>query len=98
MPNRKRHILEQIYDNVHIALWSILTAALIFLGFFVFPNIPAAQRRYEATRALELKSEQDYYCRKWGMIQGSANYHACMMDLQEYRTKVERRLMEEANF
>ena len=97
MPGRKSRILEQIYDNVHIALWSTLITALIFFAIFVVPNIPAARRSYEATRALELASERDFYCRKWGLIPGSAHYRTCMIDLQEYRKKVERRLMEESN-
>lgn len=87
-------VVSQAYDIVHLALWSVLIAGLICFALFVLPDIPAAQARYAAARALEIQSTQDLYCRKLGMKPGSLGYRDCLLDLQDYRATIERRLAE----
>lgn len=93
-----KRVVEQVYDNVHVLLWAILIFALVFFGIFVAPKFPEERAKYQATRALEIASENDFYCRKWGMAPGNANYRDCVFDLQELRKKVERRIDDESLF
>ena len=93
-----QRILEQLYDHVHLGLWSLLITGLIFLGLFAIPNLPAARAKYEATRALAITAEHDLYCRKLGFGPNSGNYPACILVLQDFRRKVERRLANESLF
>jgi len=93
-----KRVVEQVYDNVNVLLWAILIAALVFFGIFVAPKLPKEKAKYEATHALEIASENDFYCRKWGMAPGNANYRGCMLDLQDLRAKVERRIDDKSLF
>ena len=87
-----------VYDNVHMALWATLLAALIFLGAFGIPAMSAGRARYEAARAHQIEAEDAFYCRKWGMGAGSGKHLLCMTDLQQFRRGVEKRLADESDF
>jgi hypothetical protein len=88
----------RLYDNVELALWSLLLSGIICFGAFVVPNLSKIWARAEAQRTLEVAKEDSYYCKKWNMTVGSGKYHQCMFDLGELRTKIEKRIYEENEF
>ena len=96
--SRIKPLVVLVYDNVHMALWATLIAALIFLGAFGIPAMSAGQARYEAERAHQIEAEDAFYCRKWGMGAGSGKHLLCMTDLQQLRRGVEKRLADESDF
>jgi hypothetical protein len=98
MSRRTRLIIEQVYDNLHHALWAVVIAGLFFFVAFDVPRLPEMQARYQAQRALEIEGEHDFYCRKWGMVPGSGKHNLCMSDLQQFRRSVEKRIEDESLF
>ncbi len=63
-----RKLVGDIYDTVHIALWSLLIAFVIFFAVFTLPRIPQLQAEMQAKRILELAAEDRSYCEKWGFV------------------------------
>ncbi|MFZ2076614.1 MAG: hypothetical protein WAV38_08195 [Xanthobacteraceae bacterium] len=84
-------LISDIYDTVHIALWSILIAAIIFFCLFTLPKIRQAQAQLDVQRILEIAAENRLYCEKWGFPVGADKHTACALDLQELRAKIEQR-------
>jgi hypothetical protein len=58
-------LITNIYDTVHIALWSILIAAIIFFSLFTLPKIWPVQAQLEVQRIQEIAAENRRYCEKW---------------------------------
>lgn len=85
-------IVEAAYDNIHAALWAILIVFTLYTVIFILPGLPAARARLERQRLAEIAAESRFYCEKWGMPVGSQREVLCMLDLQEIRTNVERRI------
>jgi len=90
-------IVRRIYYHVAIALWATLVGYVIFFLAFVIPNVAKAASRAESLRAQEIAAEQKSYCEKWGMMEGTHDHTLCILDLQEFRRKIERRLIDETD-
>ncbi len=90
-----RATIERVYDHVHLALWSVLIAFLLFFAFVVLPKAPAEQARHHAMRILQNEAEYDFYCRDWGLIPGTRRYAQCVSDLTQFRHKVEKQFVED---
>lgn len=84
-----------ICDNVHYALWALLVSFTLYFVFVVVPNMPATQARYQRQRIRQIAAEHEFYCKKWGMGAGTQAHDQCILDLQAFRAKVERRLSED---
>jgi hypothetical protein len=69
----------RVYDLVHLALWSLLMAFLLFFALVVLPKVPAQQARQQAVRMLQNEAEYDSYCRGWGLMPGTRLYAQCLM-------------------
>jgi hypothetical protein len=87
-------LITDIYDTVHIALWSILIAAIIFFCLFTLPKIQQVQAQMEVQRIQEIAAENRQYCEKWGFLVGTDKHAACTLDLRELRAKIEQRATE----
>jgi hypothetical protein len=87
-----------IYDNVHLAVWSLALSGLICFIIFVVPKMPEARVRAELLRAREISAETKYYCEKWGMPEGTHAHILCALDLQEFRAKIEKRMAQDMDF
>jgi hypothetical protein len=85
----------QVYDHVHLALWSSLIAFLLFFTLIVLPKVPAQQARHQAMRMLQNEAEYDAYCRGWGLMPGTRLYAQCLTDLAQFRRSVERQFAED---
>ncbi len=93
---RPRHLTAAgIHDFINTALWAALAAATIYFVVMVIPAIPEARARWEARRIHEINEEYNYYCRNLGMGLGLPHHDECILNLQEFRTKVEQRIIAE---
>ena len=90
-------IIRQIYDTVHMALWALLVAGMVFLLLHI-PQMRDARAIAEAQRVQEISQENKLYCEKWGMRAGTHEHLICTMDLDAIRAKVEQRIADESNF
>jgi hypothetical protein len=88
-PTRGWKLISDIYDTVHIALWSILIALIIYFSLFTLPKIRQAKAQLGVQRIQEIAAENMRYCEKWGFLAGTDKHTACMLDLQELRAKIE---------
>ncbi len=89
--------LEKFYQNIHAACWASLTAFLLYFAVVIAPQIPEIQARVERLRIQETASEHELYCGKLGMGLGTSRHNECVVLLQEFRMKAERRLADEIN-
>jgi hypothetical protein len=87
--------INAIYDNVHLVLWASLISFLVYFAVVVAPNIPAAQARYQILQVQQIAAEHEFYCDKWGMGAPTQAHDQCILDLQAFRAKVERRIIDE---
>jgi len=79
----------RVYDLVHLALWSLLIAFLLFFALIVLPNVPGRQAKQQAMRMLQNQAEYDAYCRGWGLMPGTRLYAQCFTYLAQFRRSVE---------
>jgi len=97
-PNKIRDLVSRAYDQTEIALWSLgLSAIICFLAFGV-PRLPEIAARAERIRAQEIAAEYAYYCENFGFKPRGQEYARCVLDLGEFRLKVEKRIAAEEDF
>ena len=87
--------ISAIYDNVHMALWAMLVSFVLYFVTIIAPNIPTAQAKFQRDRIQQLAAEHEFYCNKWGMGVGIQAHDQCILDLQAFRAKVERRMSDD---
>jgi hypothetical protein len=97
-PDRTMALVRAVYDEVHLALWAVLTALVIYFSVFVAPKLPKLQAAAERHRIERIASQDDAYCAKWRMGPASAMHDECISDLQQLRTNIENRIAEESAF
>jgi hypothetical protein len=95
---QKKVLVRRIYDNVHAALWASLVALVLYYIFVIFPKFPEIRNQAEIRRAGEITAEHEYYCAKWGMRRETQAHDQCLIDIQQFRSKVEKRIADESEF
>jgi hypothetical protein len=90
--------VQSIYDQVHLALWAILAALVLFFLAFIAPRLPEAAARAERLRIQEILQENENYCAKWQMGRGTKMHDQCILDLQELRWKAQNRFADQLDF
>lgn len=90
-----RELIIKVYDTVHLALWSGLVAFVIWFCVFVLPGMALLQAEAQAKLILEQAADDRHYCTKWGFAPGTQKHAACILDLEEFRTKIYRRVSDE---
>jgi hypothetical protein len=88
-----RKVARRLYGIVHVVLWAGLAAWLSIL-LSSLPRMSEVRAIAQRERVQELIGENQSYCTKWGLIPSTHEYTLCTMDVQEIRTKHERRLAE----
>jgi hypothetical protein len=91
-------LVQSIYDHVHLALWAILAAFVVFFLALIAPRLPEAYARAEALRIQEITQENEDYCAKWQMGLGTKMHDQCISDLQELRSKAQNRFADRLDF
>lgn len=97
-PRGTMELVSRVYDEVHLALWAILTAFLIYFAVFVAPKVSEFQAAAERLRLDAIAHENEAYCAKWGVGAGTPGHNECLEDLQELRANIERQRQEDAFF
>jgi len=82
-------------DQTEIALWSLGLSAIICFAAFTIPRLPEILARAKRIRAQEIAAEYAYYCEKFGFNPRAQKYEQCLLDLGEFRLKVEKRIADE---
>ena len=90
-------IAKRIHHNVEVALAATLFAFVMYLAVFIFPKMPEIQAQYARVRAQEISVENDLLCEKLSIKRGSDRYNQCLLDVGEFRGKVERRAYDEVS-
>lgn len=99
MPSNEKLVFAQkIYDTVHTALWAVLTACVLYFICFALPKVPEIHRELEMRQASEIAMEDEFYCSKLGMAKGSQRHNECLFYIGEFRSKVEKRVMDSSDF
>ena len=91
-------IVQSVYDYVHMALWATLVAFVVFFLAFIVPRMPEAASRAERIRIQEISQENEDYCAKWQMGLATKRHNQCILDLQEFRWKVQNRFADQLDF
>jgi hypothetical protein len=90
--------VRRVYDNVEAALWATLLAFVIYFIVFTLPNMRRISEQNEIAQLQEIAAENASYCEKFGMIAGTENFNHCLLDLGEFRMKVENRMSDHSEF
>jgi len=96
--NKTMTFVRKSYDNVHMALWAILAAFVLYFIIFVAPNVSEAREQAARLRLQEIAAEYNQFCQKWGMAAGTSADPQCVLDLQAFRAGVEKRMADENEF
>ena len=88
----------RVYDDVEIALWATLFAFVIYFIAFIIPKLPEVRAQTERVRVQEIAAENAFYCQKLGVKVGTDKHKQCLLDLEEFRLKVEKRIYDESEF
>jgi hypothetical protein len=88
----------RLYINVEVALWATLLAFVIYFIVFINPKMHEIWAQNERVRVQEIAAESSLYCEKFGMKVGTENYRQCLLDLGEFRMKVEQRIYDQSVF
>ena len=89
-------LVRRVYDEVHLALWAILAAFLIYFAVFVAPKLPEFQAAAERLRLHDIANENEAYCAKWRMGAGTPLHNQCLEDLQELCAHIDKQFEEDA--
>jgi hypothetical protein len=95
MSTRFWEIARRIHRNVELALWATLFAVVIYLTIFVLPKLPEIHAHNAIVRVQEISAESAWLCEKLNIKRGSDRYNQCLLDVGEFRGKVERRAYDE---
>ena len=96
--NKPWEAVSRVSDNAEVALWALLLTSVIFFFAFVVPKLPEISAQNVRIRAEEIATENAYYCEKLGMKAGTQKHSQCLLDLGEFRLKVEKRITDESFF
>jgi hypothetical protein len=91
-------VVGRVYDNVEAALWAAFLAFVIYFVAFTVPKMPEVRAQTERARVQEIAAENALYCEKFGMKVGTEKHKQCLLDLGEFRTKVEKRVYDQSVF
>lgn len=90
-PNVQR-IIHRIYAEVYAALWAMLCAGTVYFLVFIVPHFPEIAAKAELQRIRDIAAEDNFYCNKWGMPEGTPRFISCTLDLHRIRAEAERRI------
>jgi hypothetical protein len=87
-----RQAIGRIYDDVETGLWACLIAALIFFVVLFVPHASELRARAEGVRAQEIAAENRQLCEQLGKLSGTHEHVTCILDMQAFRAKIEKRI------
>jgi hypothetical protein len=88
--------IREIYDKIESALWAMLFAFVIYFITFVLPKLPEIQAQSARVRVEEIGAENASLCEKLSIERGTDKYNQCLLDVGEFRWKVEKRALDDS--
>jgi hypothetical protein len=86
-----------VYSAAHVFFWCLL-AAIVAMALFSIPRISEARAVAERERLREISAENRFFCEKWGLRASTHEHLICTMDLNEIRSRAEKRLTDNDQF
>jgi hypothetical protein len=77
-------------------MWAMLAAFVIYFITFVLPKIPENKAQRERVQVIEIGAENASLCEKLNIKRGTDKYNQCLLDVGEFRRKVEKRADDES--
>lgn len=96
--DRTMSLLRVVYDEVHLALWAILIAFLLYFVIFVAPSLPEHMAAAERARIAQIAVRDGAFCAKWRMGPGTTLHQECLLDLQQLRATIKQSMADESDF
>jgi hypothetical protein len=90
--------VRRVYNNVEAVLWATLLAFVIYFTVCTLPSMRKISEQNEITQVQEIAAENASYCEKFGMKTGTEKHNQCLLDLGEFRMKVEERMSDHSEF
>ena len=96
-PTKKkmREIARRVHTNIESAVWATLIAFVIYFITFVLPKLPETQAHRARIRIEEIGKENTSLCEQLGIKRGADSYNQCLLDVGQFRWKVENRAYDE---
>ena len=91
---KTREIVNRVHDHLEIALWAILLSFVIYFIVFILPNVSETQAQREIIRVQEIAAENEAFCEKLDLKRGTNKYNRCLLDIGQFRLKVEKRVLD----
>ena len=91
-----RTVALRIYEQVNLALWAALVALVIFCAVVIVPQMPRTRADGQVARAAAREHEDAFYCKHWGLSDGTPTYAKCMTDLITFRRSIEQQRDDES--
>src|SRR5689334_8325013 len=98
MSPKIRLIASRVYTNIESALWAMLFAFVIYFITFVLPKLPEIQAQSARVRVEEIVAENASLCEKLSIKRGADKHNQCLLDVGEFRWKVEKRVYDDLNW
>ena len=95
MSLKAREIASRVYDNIEIAMWAMLFAFVIYFITFILPKLPETAAQRARVRVEEIGAENAALCEKLSIKRGTDGHNQCLLDVGEFRWKVEKRFSDE---
>jgi hypothetical protein len=73
----------------------MLFAFVVYFITFVLPKLPEIQAQQARVRAEEVDAENASLCEKLSIKRGTDKFNQCLLDVGEFRWKVEKRASDE---
>jgi hypothetical protein len=90
--------VQRAYDHIEIALWAALLAFVIYFIAFVIPGLPELQAQNERIQAQEIAAENATFCEKLNMKRGTDKHNQCLLDVGQFRQKIEKKIYDASNW
>ena len=90
MDSGTKQKISQVYDKMHVVLWSGLVALLIFFALYTLPKLRAFQlKELQVRHLIDLAAEEEALCAKLAMGKGTPAHDQCLPAVQDFRAAVE---------
>lgn len=90
-------LAERLVCEIHTALWATLLAFALYFLAFILPQLPEARTRAERLRLHDIAAEDELSCGRLHMGPDAPLHDQCLIELQAYRSSVEKRLADSAS-
>lgn len=92
------HTIGRIYDDVETGLWACLVAALIFFLVLFAPHASELRAAAAAAHAQAISAQNRDICVHLGKTPGTHDHVTCLLEMQDFRARIEQQIVADALF